>query len=163
LMKLGAAHPKARAAWRVLDMEVAPEAPTFSFALHRNKLRDVRRREGRYLLRSTRCGKDAGELSQFYIQLVDVEAAFKSVQRDHRHASPRQPTSFQSKPPPCSGDFRNAPLDNTHFYLPVEKVGLAPKRQPHPSHCRLFQQHRTNSVMGGQALGPSRMQATKFV
>src|SRR5712692_6659650 len=50
LMKLGAARAKARAAWRLVDVEVAAEGATFSFALNRKKLRHVRRREGRYLL-----------------------------------------------------------------------------------------------------------------
>src|SRR5207237_10396025 len=48
LMKLGAARAKARAAWRLIDVEVAPHDATFSFALNRNKLRQVRRRAGRY-------------------------------------------------------------------------------------------------------------------
>jgi Transposase DDE domain len=82
LMKLGAARAQARAAWRLIDIEVAPEAATFSFALNRKKLREVRRREGRYLLRSNLCGKDPGELWQFYIQLVEVEAAFKTMKDD---------------------------------------------------------------------------------
>src|SRR6266571_5010429 len=38
LMKLGAARAKARAAWRLIDVEVAPHDATFSFALNRNKL-----------------------------------------------------------------------------------------------------------------------------
>jgi hypothetical protein len=82
LMKLGAARAKARAAWRLVDIAVAPEGATFSFALNRNKLRALRRREGRYLLRSNLCGKDPGELWQFYIQLVEVEAAFKTMKDD---------------------------------------------------------------------------------
>ena len=52
LMKLGAARARARAAWRLIDVEVAPKAATFSFALNRDKLRKARRREGRYLLRT---------------------------------------------------------------------------------------------------------------
>src|SRR5207245_3764347 len=78
LMKLGAARAKARAAWRLIDIEVAPKAATFSFALNRKKLREVRRREGRYLLRSNLCGKDPGELWPLYIQLVEAEAAFET-------------------------------------------------------------------------------------
>src|SRR5256886_3703419 len=58
LMKLGAARAKARAAWRLVDIAVVPEGTTFSFTLNRNKLRTVRRREGRYLLRSNLCGKN---------------------------------------------------------------------------------------------------------
>src|SRR5258707_10365593 len=45
LMKLGAARAKARAAWRLVDIAVAPEGATFSFTLDRAKLRQVRRRE----------------------------------------------------------------------------------------------------------------------
>jgi transposase len=82
LMKLGAARAKARAAWRLLDVAVASDSATFSFALNRNKLRQVRRREGRYLLRTNLCGKDPAQLWQFYIQLVEVEAAFKAMKDD---------------------------------------------------------------------------------
>jgi transposase len=82
LMKLGAARAKARAAWRLIDVAVAPDGATFSFALNRNKLRQVRRREGRYLLRTNLCGQDPAHLWQFYIQLVEVEAAFKTMKHD---------------------------------------------------------------------------------
>src|SRR4030081_260140 len=82
LMKLGAARSKARAAWRLIDVEVAAEGATFAFALNRNKLRQVRRREGRYLLRTNLCGKEPAHLWQFYIQLVEVEAAFKTLKDD---------------------------------------------------------------------------------
>jgi transposase len=82
LMKLGAARAKARAAWRLVDVAVAPEGATFSFTLDRTKLRQVRRREGRYLLRTNLTGKNPAELWQFYIQLVEVEAAFKTMKDD---------------------------------------------------------------------------------
>ena len=82
LMKLGAARAKARAAWRLIDVEVAPDSATFSFALNRQKLRQVRRREGRYLLRTNLCGQEPAQLWQFYIQLVEIEAAFKNLKDD---------------------------------------------------------------------------------
>ena len=82
LMKLGAARAKARAAWRLIDIEVAAKGSTLSFALNRIKLRQVRRREGRYLLRTNLCGRDPAQLWQFYIQLVEVEAAFKNLKDD---------------------------------------------------------------------------------
>ena len=50
LMKLGGARSKAPAAWRLVDVEIDKERPSFSFALNRKKLRTTRRREGRYLL-----------------------------------------------------------------------------------------------------------------
>jgi transposase len=87
LMKLGAARAKARAAWRLVDITVPPEGATFSFTLDRNKLRQVRRREGRYLLRTNLAGKDPAELWRFYIQLVEIEAAFKTM-KDDLHLRP---------------------------------------------------------------------------
>jgi transposase len=82
LMKLGAARAKARAAWRLVDVEVDPQNATFSYRLNRKKLRNVRRREGRYLLRTNLCGRAPAQLWQFYIQLVEVEAAFKNLKGD---------------------------------------------------------------------------------
>ena len=87
LMKLGAARAKARAAWRLIDVVVAPDSAMFSFALNRKKLRQVRGREGRYLLRTNLCGQDPALLWQFYIQLVEVEAAFKTM-KDDLHLRP---------------------------------------------------------------------------
>jgi transposase len=82
LMKLGAARSKARAAYRLIDIKIDPEKAAFSFALDRAKLRQARRREGRYLLRSNLTGRDPAELWRFYIQLVEVEAAFKNLKDD---------------------------------------------------------------------------------
>ena len=82
LMKLGAARAKAPAAWRLLDIKVDPHTATFAYALNRKKLRQARRREGRYLLRTNLSGRDPAELWQFYIQLVEVEAAFKNLKDD---------------------------------------------------------------------------------
>lgn len=83
LLKLGAAKGQYPAAWRLIDIAM-PEAraTTFSFRLNRPKLRVVRRREGRYLLRSNLCGKEPALLWQFYIQLVEIEAAFKNLKDD---------------------------------------------------------------------------------
>jgi len=82
LMKLGAARADAPAAWRLIDIKLPPKGIAFSFALNRQKLREVRRREGRYLLRTNLCGRDPAELWQFYIQLVEIEAAFKNLKDD---------------------------------------------------------------------------------
>ena len=92
LLKLGAAKGKFRAAWRLIDI-VMPESKTrsanvtFSFRLNRQKLREVYRREGRYLLRTNLCGKQPAQLWQFYIQLVEIEAAFKNL-KDDLHLRP---------------------------------------------------------------------------
>jgi hypothetical protein len=82
VMKLGAARAKAPAAWRLIDVAVAEQAATFTYTLNRTKLRQVRRREGRYLLRTNLCGREPAELWRFYIQLVEVEAAFKTLKDD---------------------------------------------------------------------------------
>jgi transposase len=112
LLKLGEAKGRYRAAWRLIDTvlptaeasgalpepaapdtRLQPEAsgaptepavaqPIFSFRLNRKKLRQVRRREGRYLLRTNLCGRDPDELWRFYIQLTEVEAAFKNLKND---------------------------------------------------------------------------------
>jgi hypothetical protein len=55
---------------------------SFSFRLNRQKLRAVRRREGRYLLRSNLYGREPAALWQVYIQLVEIEAAFKNLKDD---------------------------------------------------------------------------------
>jgi transposase len=61
---------------------VAPNDATFSFALDRDKLRQTRRREGRYLLRTNLCAQEPAHLWQFYIKFVEVEAAFKNLKDD---------------------------------------------------------------------------------
>ena len=77
LLKLGEAKGRYRAAWRLVDIQLpeptAEGIATLSFSLNRQKLRQVRRREGRYLLRTNLCGRDPAQLWQFYIQLVEIE------------------------------------------------------------------------------------------
>ena len=87
LLKLGAAKSQFPAAWRLVALEVPKEgeplaAPNFTFELRTDKLRQVRRREGRYLLRSNLGAEDPGRLWQFYILLTQVEAAFKDFKDD---------------------------------------------------------------------------------
>ena len=84
LLKLGEAKARYRAAWRLFDFDL-PEAKSrdkaasFGFRLNRKRLREVRRREGRYLLRTNLCQRDPVELWSFYIQLVKIEALFKTL------------------------------------------------------------------------------------
>ena len=82
LMKLGAAQTKTPATWRLIDIKVAEKDGTFSYQLNRDKLRQVRRREGRYLLRTNLTETDPAKLWQFYLQLVEVEAAFRTLKGD---------------------------------------------------------------------------------
>ncbi len=82
LMKLGGARSKAPAAWRLVDVEIDKEHPSFTFALNRKKLRTTGRREGRYLLRTNLTDNDPAQLWQYYIQLVAVEEAFRNLKGD---------------------------------------------------------------------------------
>jgi transposase len=54
----------------------------FAFALDKAKLREVRRREGRYLLRTNLTETNPAKLWEYYMQLVEVEAAFKRLKDD---------------------------------------------------------------------------------
>lgn len=82
LMKLGAAQSRAPAAWRLVQIDIADHAGTFTYRLHRDKLRQVMRREGRYLLRTNLTDTDPVTLWNFYLQLVAVEEAFKNLKGD---------------------------------------------------------------------------------
>jgi hypothetical protein len=55
---------------------------TFSFRLDRARLRQMYRREGRYLLRSNLTGSDPAALWQHYITLTQIEEAFKNLKGD---------------------------------------------------------------------------------
>ncbi len=82
LMKLGAAQSQSPSAWRLVEVEVHKRAATFTYTLRRGKLREVRRREGCYLLRTNLTSTDPAELWRYYIQLVQVEQAFKDLKGD---------------------------------------------------------------------------------
>lgn len=89
LLKLGSARQQWPAAWRLVSVRIpkarqAVNQKTFGFELRRDKLREVRRREGRYLLRSNLSPEDPSLLWQFYVQLTQVEAAFKDLKDDLR-------------------------------------------------------------------------------
>ena len=82
LMKLGAARSRAPTAWRLVDIEMDKESSMFIYTLNRQKLRRIRRREGRYLLRTNLTENDPALLWQYYTQLVAVEEAFKNLKGD---------------------------------------------------------------------------------
>lgn len=78
LMRLGAARRDAGRAWRLVCVQTDP----FSFRLDKPKLRQVRQREGRYLLRSNLRAHDPAALWPMYIQLTEIEQAFKEIKND---------------------------------------------------------------------------------
>lgn len=91
LLKLGAAKNEAGRVWSLVTVDL-PDPPTnkkqrqrrvdFTFRLNREKLREVMRREGRYLLRSNLSEQDPSRLWEMYLLLVEVEAAFKNLKGD---------------------------------------------------------------------------------
>ena len=87
LFKLGAARKEAGRAWSLVDIHVPATdkelaADGFSFHLRRDRLRRVRRREGRYLLRSNMVAEDPATLWHLYMQLTEIEQAFKELKHD---------------------------------------------------------------------------------
>jgi len=82
LLKLGAARQQFPSAWRLVQITLPYGEEPFQFSLRKDKLREVRRREGRYLLRSNLVGHDPSEMWTFYTQLVQVEEAFKTLKGD---------------------------------------------------------------------------------
>jgi len=82
LLKLGAARQQSPSAWRLVDIHIPEADALLQFSLRRDKLRKVRRREGRYLLRTNLVGRDPAQMWEFYTQLVQVEEVFKNLKGD---------------------------------------------------------------------------------
>lgn len=87
LLKLGAAKKESGHAFKLVrlhlpekDQAVTPK--NFTFALDKQHLRTVRRREGHYLLRSNLRGEDPAQLWHYYLQLTEIEQAFKELKSD---------------------------------------------------------------------------------
>jgi hypothetical protein len=57
-------------------------AEALNYHLDKTRLRRVRIREGCYLLRTNMTGRDPAELWQYYMQLVAVEEAFRTLKGD---------------------------------------------------------------------------------
>jgi hypothetical protein len=82
LLKLGAARQESPSAWRLVHLQVPETDEPWQFSLRKDRLRRVRRREGRYLLRTNLVGRDPAQMWEFYTQLVQVEEAFKVLKGD---------------------------------------------------------------------------------
>jgi hypothetical protein len=120
LMKRGAARDQSRIAWRLVVIEVAADSATFSYRLDRNKLRQARAREGRYLLRTNLVEEDPAKLWSHYLLLVAVEEAFKNLkslpprrrgatsQSGRSSTNSRRTSSSPSWPTACTLPWRGA-------------------------------------------------------
>jgi transposase len=87
LKKLGAAQAAAGRAKSLVEVTVPAEGQpvnqeTFTFQLNRRKLRQGRRKEGRYLLRSNLNARKPEEAWALYLRLVEIEEAFKNLKGD---------------------------------------------------------------------------------
>jgi hypothetical protein len=87
LLKVGAAKKEAGRAYGLVDIVLPKKdedvtAQTFSFKLNRKKLRLTRRREGHYLLRTNLTSEAPKQLWTYYIQLTEIEQAFKELKHD---------------------------------------------------------------------------------
>jgi len=86
LLKIGAAKKDAGRAYSLVEINLPDiEEPagdkhfTFSFSLRKDKLRSVRKREGRYLIRSNMTITDPALLWKQYMLLTEIEQAFKEL------------------------------------------------------------------------------------
>lgn len=87
LLKIGAAKKEAGRVYALVEVTLPkPREPvnpqTFTFRLRKEKLREMRRREGCYLLRSNLTQQDPAYLWEYYTQLTEVEQAFKELKGD---------------------------------------------------------------------------------
>lgn len=87
LMRVGAAKTEAGRAFGYVKIHL-PEArqtvtpETFTFQVDKAKLREAQLRDGHYLLRTNLVAEDPAVLWDRYMQLVQVEAAFKCLKSD---------------------------------------------------------------------------------
>lgn len=87
LLRLGAAKKEAGRAFGFVKIRV-PQATeqvtreTFTFATDKERLRKAEQRDGHYLLRSNLTAEDPGVLWERYIQLTQIEAAFKAMKSE---------------------------------------------------------------------------------
>lgn len=87
LLRIGAAKKEAGRAFSFVPIrlpeegeEVTPQ--TFIFHLDKEKLKKAELRDGHYLLRSNLVGEDPSVLWERYIQLTQIEAAFKTLKSE---------------------------------------------------------------------------------
>jgi transposase len=87
LMRVGAAKTEAGRAFGYVKIQLPPAGQavtrqTFTFQVDKDKLREAQLRDGHYLLRTNLVAEDPAVLWDRYMQLVQVEAAFKSLKSD---------------------------------------------------------------------------------
>jgi transposase len=87
LMRIGAVKTAAGRAFGFVKIQV-PEVgqpvtrESFRFTVDKNKLQEAERRDGHYLLRSNLTGADPAVLWTRYVQLTQIESAFRSLKSE---------------------------------------------------------------------------------
>lgn len=87
LLRIGAAKKEAGRAFGFVRIRLPQEGEevtrqTFTFALDKEKLKKAELPDGHYLLRSNLVGEDPSVLWERYIQLTQIEAAFKTLKSE---------------------------------------------------------------------------------
>ncbi len=87
LLRLGAAKQKAGRAYRFVKIQIpgphqTPTSENFRFSLEKQKLGEAELVDGHYLLRSNLAAEDPAVLWQRYMQLTQIETAFRSLKSD---------------------------------------------------------------------------------
>jgi len=87
LLRIGAAKKEAGRAYGFVRISLPKDGAevtrrSFTFAVDRDKLGKAERRDGHYLLRSNLAGEDPAVLWDRYVQLTQVEAAFKTMRSE---------------------------------------------------------------------------------
>jgi transposase len=87
LLRIGAARKEAGSAFRFLQLQLPREGEvvtrsSFQFRVDRAKLAAAELQDGHYLLRSNLVGEDPAVLWERYVQLSQIEAAFKAMKSE---------------------------------------------------------------------------------
>jgi Transposase DDE domain len=87
LIRIGAAKTEAGRAYGFVKIHLPKDGEpvtreTFRFELDKSKLKDAELRDGHYLLRTNLVAEDPAVLWDRYMQLTQIEAAFKSLKSD---------------------------------------------------------------------------------
>jgi transposase len=87
LLRIGAAKKDAGRVFGLVELHVPKEGEevtreTFRFQVSQEKLKQAELRDGHYLLRSNLVAEDPAVLWERYVQLTQVEAAFKSLKSE---------------------------------------------------------------------------------
>jgi Transposase DDE domain len=87
LLRIGAAKKEVGSAARFVAIQVPPEGEpvtrqSFHFQVDKPKLRKAEAQDGHYLLRSNLVGENPAVLWERYVQLTQIEAAFKTLKSE---------------------------------------------------------------------------------